>query len=54
VQFDFDAWITEFERLWPPGTAAHVSYRQRIIDGPDFSIDDALGRVPSHACAAAA
>jgi hypothetical protein len=54
VQFDCGAWITEFERLWPPGSAAHFSYRQRIIDGPDFSIDDALGRVPSHACADAA
>jgi hypothetical protein len=54
VQFDADAWIAEFERLWPAGTAAHVSYRQRIVDGPCFSIEDALGRVPSRACAAAA
>jgi len=54
VQFDADAWMAEFERLWPAGTAAQVSYRQRIVDGPCFSIEDALGRVPSHSCAAAA
>lgn len=54
VQFDADAWIADFERLWPAGTAAQVSYRQRIVDGPCFSIEDALGRVPSRACADAA
>jgi hypothetical protein len=54
VQFDADAWIAEFERLWPSGTAAHVSYRQRIIDGPCFSIDDALGRTAMRTCAAVA
>jgi hypothetical protein len=54
VHFDADAWFAEFDRLWPAGTAAQVSYRRRIVDGPDFSIDDALGRVPSRACATAA
>jgi hypothetical protein len=36
--------LADFDRTWPAGSAAAVSYRRRIIDGPDFSIDDALGR----------
>ncbi len=54
VRFDARAWDAEFERLWPAGSPAHVSYRRRIVDGPDFSIDDALGRAPLRGCIAAA
>jgi hypothetical protein len=53
VRFDAAAWDQEFERLWPAGSAAHLSYRRRIVDGPSFSIDDALGRAPLRACVAA-
>ncbi len=53
VRFDHRAWDAEFERLWPAGSPAHVSYRRRIVDGPEFSIDDALGRAPLRTCAAA-
>lgn len=44
VHFDTRAWDEEFGRLWPRGSAAHASYHRRIVDGPDFSIDAALGR----------
>jgi hypothetical protein len=54
VRFDARAWTEEFEQLWPEQSAAYVSYRHRIVNGPDFSIDDALGRAPLRECVAAA
>ncbi len=53
VRFDATAWDAEFRRLWPEGSAASTSYGRRIVDGPDYSIDDALGRVVPRACSAA-
>lgn len=44
VEFDADAWLAHFDALWPAGSAAALSYRQRIAQGPAFSIDNALGR----------
>ena len=54
VRFDAGAWEEQFERLWPETSAAYVSYRHRIVNGPDFSIDEALGRAPSRTCLAVA
>ena len=54
VRFDVSAWDEEFERLWPETSAAYVSYRQRIVNGPDFSVDEALGRAPLRECLAVA
>ena len=51
VRFDGASWDQEFERLWPRQSPAYVSYRRRIADGPDFSVDQALGRVPLRGCA---
>jgi hypothetical protein len=31
-----------------------LSYKHRIVNGPDFSTDEALGRVPLRECLAAA
>lgn len=53
VRFDAAAWDDEFERLWPSNSPASVSYGHRIRNGPDFSVDDALGRVPLRECRAA-
>ena len=53
VRFDAAAWDGEFERLWPRYSPASVSYRHRILNGPDFSVDDALGRTPLRECRAA-
>jgi hypothetical protein len=54
VHFDAAAWDTGFARLWPAGSDAAVSYGSRIADGPDFGIDDALGRKTPSSCAALA
>lgn len=37
VEFDYAAWQTEFEKQWPAGSAGHLSYFQRIIQGPAFA-----------------
>ena len=54
VRFDTADWDGRFARLWPAGSDAAVSYGRRIVDGPDFSIDDALGRTTAPSCAALA
>lgn len=33
TSFDTDAWLAMFDRLWPPGSDAALSYRQRILHG---------------------
>lgn len=46
VPFDRSAWLRRFERNWPPGSAAHVSYFKRIVEGPAFHVSEAIrGRV---------
>ena len=52
VRFDAQAWDACFTRLWPAGSDAALSYGRRIVDGPDFSVDDALGRATPASCAA--
>ncbi len=54
VRFDAGAWDAEFERVWPTLSPAYLSYRHRIVNGPDFSVDQALGRAPLRACLAVA
>lgn len=54
VHFDSAAWDATFSRLWPHGSDAALSYGRRIVDGPAFSIDDALGRSAPAACMALA
>ena len=44
VAFDADAWLAQFDRLWPPGSAAAVSYRERIMRGTDLGPDDIVLR----------
>jgi len=44
IRFDLARWLERFDRLWPAGSAAAVSYRDRIARGPAFTIDHALGR----------
>jgi len=53
VRFDTDAWNAQFGSVWPAGSPAAISYGRRIFDGPDFSVDDALGRSVRAACSAA-
>ena len=54
VAFDTAAWVAQFAHVWPAASPAAVSYGRRIIDGPQFSIDDALGRTERSGCASAA
>jgi len=54
VRFDLRAADACFARLWPAASDAAQSYGRRLVDGPDFSIDDALGRSAAPACVALA
>ncbi len=51
VDFDHDAWLRAFDALWPAGSGAAISYRRRIVEGPDFAIAHALGHAEA-VCAA--
>lgn len=44
VEFDLASFLARFDARWPPGSAAHVSYRRRITAGPDHTIEQAKGR----------
>lgn len=33
VAFDLQAWLADFDRLWPAGSDAAVSYRDRLLGG---------------------
>jgi hypothetical protein len=37
LAYDTPRWVAEFEAQWPPGSAAHQSYFERITRGPDFT-----------------
>jgi hypothetical protein len=54
VRFDTATWDAQFAQVWPAGSPAAVSYGRRIIDGPQFSIDDALGRTERAGCVSVA
>jgi hypothetical protein len=41
VRYDTQRWSTEFEANWPAGSPAHVSYSQRIAQGPAYRLADA-------------
>ena len=36
VEFDQASWINNFDQLWPPGSEAAVSYRERIRTGTNL------------------
>jgi hypothetical protein len=50
IRLDSARWLECFDRLWPSASPAAVSYRDRIVRGPSFTIDHALGR-EAPACA---
>lgn len=46
VRFDQPAWMEKFLANWPPGSPAFACYFDRIANGPDFDMQDAVvGRV---------
>lgn len=40
VPFDAEAWLTRFDRWWPAGSDASLSYRQRILQGTKLTPAD--------------
>ncbi|HLQ01272.1 MAG TPA: hypothetical protein VK143_03125 [Burkholderiales bacterium] len=40
--YDHDAWLARFDRVWPAGSPAAVSYRKRIASGPGYDVEHAL------------
>jgi predicted phosphodiesterase len=42
VKYSVDALLSWFDTIWPEGSPAAVSYRQRIIDGLDQDFEDVL------------
>lgn len=42
VRYDHDAYVKWFDELWSPTSAAAISYRSRIIEGPADHIRDSL------------
>ncbi len=41
VGYDHARWQTEFLDNWPTGSPAHLSYFERIANGPDFAVERA-------------
>lgn len=44
IRFDLDRWLERFDAIWPAGSPAALSYRDRIVAGPRFTVDHALDR----------
>lgn len=49
IEYDHAAWHERFLELWPPGTDAHASYYQRIVNGPGYDRARALRAQPGRA-----
>jgi len=42
LRYDYDAWLAEFDRVWPAGSPAALSYRKRIASGPGYEMEQAV------------
>ena len=42
VRHDHEAWLAEFDRVWPAGSPASLSYRKRIASGPAYGMEQAV------------
>ncbi len=42
VFFDHSGWVKRFLRSWPKESAAYISYFDRIVRGPDYSLTHAV------------
>ncbi len=42
VRYDHDAWVARFDRVWPAGSPAALSYRERIASGPGYEVEQAV------------
>jgi hypothetical protein len=41
LHYDHAHWLDEFDRQWPAGSPASLSYRERILHGPQWTTRDA-------------
>ncbi len=41
LRYDHDAWVEHFDRNWPAGSPASLSYRNRIVCGPAYHLRQA-------------
>lgn len=44
IEYDAAAFLATFDRQWPAGSPAEVSYRRRITEGPRFALAQATAR----------
>ena len=42
LHYDHEAWMAEFDRAWPVGSPAALSYRKRIASGPGYEVEQAV------------
>ena len=42
VRYDYEAWMARFDRVWPAGSPAALSYRKRIASGPGYEVEQAV------------
>ena len=42
LRYDHEAWLAEFDRAWPAGSPAALSYRKRIASGPGYEVEQAV------------
>ncbi len=54
LRYDQSAWLTRFDRVWPAGSAAAQSYRQRIVFGPCYTQAEAMRGVAAQGVKSAA
>ncbi|MBI3527313.1 MAG: hypothetical protein HY067_05020 [Betaproteobacteria bacterium] len=50
LDYDHALWLRNFLADWPEGSPAHSSYFRRIVSGPAFTIDQALGNRQRRTC----
>ena len=41
LDYDHDAFVARFLERWPPGSSAYESYYRRIVDGPEYTLEEA-------------
>jgi hypothetical protein len=46
LDYEHDEFARAFLRRWPAGSMAHQSYFERIVSGPNYTVEDALGSNP--------
>jgi hypothetical protein len=42
IHYDAAEWLERFQANWPAGSVAHAGYYERIVNGPEFSVAQAL------------